>query len=170
MLKPRIAILVEELYEDLELWYPKIFFEAGGAKVTVIGKEKRAYKGKHGYPASPDVLLEKAKAKDFDAIIVPGGFAPDYLRRSKDALALVAAMDSAGKPVAAICHAGWVLISAGLVKGRTLTGYFAIKDDLVNAGAKYVDKPVVVDGNLITSRSPADLPFFCAAIETALGG
>jgi protease I len=169
MAKKRIVILVEKLYEDLELWYPKILFEALGADVEVVGPKKGTYQGKNGYPVEAHVAARDVGADDLDALIIPGGFAPDYLRRSRDALKLIKAAHEAGKPVAAICHAGWTLISAGLAKGRKLTGYSAIKDDLVNAGATYVDEPVVVDGNLITSRRPADLPWFCKAVAQALG-
>ena len=134
-----LGILVEKLYEDLELWYPKIFFEALGVKVKLIGLEKTEYRGKNGYPVMSDSRVRDVKASSLDAIVIPGGFAPDYLRRSKDVLKLVKAMDQAGKPVAAICHAGWVLISAGIVKGRKVTGYYAIKDDFKNAGVDFVD-------------------------------
>lgn len=164
----KIAILVETLFEDLELLYPKIYFEARGVSVKIIGPQKRNYIGKHGYEIQPDLNIEQAKPSDFDAVIIPGGFAPDYLRRSKPTLDFVRSMESSGKIVAAICHAGWVLISAGLVKGRRLTGYFAIFDDLRNAGGHIVDRPVVRDRHVITSRSPEDLPFFCDAIAKAL--
>lgn len=164
----RLVILVDNLYEDLEVWYPKIFFEANGDSVTIAGREARKiYRGKNGYPVESQVAIKNLKPVRFDAVIIPGGFAPDYLRRYPETLTFVKAMDEK-KTVAAICHAGWVLISAGIVRGRKITGYYAIHDDLRNAGAKlYPDKPVMVDGNLITSRSPADLPFFCQAITEA---
>lgn len=165
----RVVILVERLYEDLELWYPKIFFESIGVDVAVAGKEKKEYAGKNGYRVVPDVLFSLLRTEDFDGVIVPGGFAPDYLRRSKRAVTFVSDMDESGKVVAAICHGGWMIISSGVAKGRKLTGYHSIKDDLVNAGAEYLDKQVVVDGNLITSRFPADLPWFCDAIAVRLG-
>jgi protease I len=164
-----LVILVEKLYEDLEVWYPKIFFEARGVKVTVAGPDKTTYHGKNGIPVSAHARIADLDPKKIDAVIIPGGFAPDYLRRSSDVLTFVRTLERQGKPVGAICHAGWVLISAGLAKGRKLTGYFAIKDDLMNAGAKFMDAPVVVDKNLITSRFPADLPFFCEAIANQLG-
>jgi len=163
-----IVILAERLYEDLELWYPKIYFEAKGYRVTIVAPEKKTYEGKNGYPVEPGGTLAGTDPASIDALIVPGGFAPDYLRRSKPVLKLVAAIYKKRKTLAAICHAGSVLISAGVVKGRKLTGFSAIKDDLVNAGAEYIDAPVVVDGNLITSRDPSDLPFFCEAIEKAI--
>ncbi len=164
-----IAILVDNLYEDLEVWYSKIFLEAEGAKVTIAGREKKTYRGKNGYPIDAHLRIADLKPEKFDAVIIPGGFAPDYLRRYPETLEFVRGMHRAKKVVAAICHAGSVLISAKLVRGRKLTGYAAIHDDLKNAGARvYPDKSVVIDKNLITSRSPADLPFFCTAIKEAL--
>lgn len=164
-----IVILVDNLYEDLEVWYPKIFFEAEGTKVNIAGLEKKTYRGKNGYPIDSQIRLADLKPEKFDAVIIPGGFAPDYLRRYPEVIEFVRLMYKTKKVVAAICHAGWVLISAKLVKGKKMTGYYAIIDDLRNAGAVVVpDEPVVVDGNLITSRSPADLPFFCATIKEAL--
>lgn len=159
-----IAILVEDLYEDLELWYPALRMREAGATVKIVGPEKRVYKSKHGYEAVADVDAAKVKAADFDAIIVPGGYAPDKMRLNKHMVGLVRDGLKSGKCVAAICHGGWMLCSAGGISGRKVTGYIAIKDDLVNAGAKYEDKEVVVDGNLITSRKPDDLPAFCRAI------
>lgn len=164
----RVIILVENYYEDLELWYPKIFLSSQGIKVVIAGKEKKTYRGKNGYLVEPEVLFSDLKAGDWDAVIIPGGFAPDYLRRSKEVLDFVREMDKKKKIVAAICHAGWVLVSAGIIRGRRVTSYFAIKDDVKNAGADFVDQPVVTDGNLITSRAPADLPYFCEAIVKAL--
>lgn len=164
-----ILILVDNLYEDLEVWYPKIFFEAEGVKVTIAGREKKTYRGKNGYPIDAEVRIADLKQEKFDALIIPGGFAPDYLRRYPETIEFVRGMNRARKIFAAICHAGSVLISAKLVRGRKLTGYYAIHDDLKNAGAKvYPAKPVVIDRNLITSRAPADLPFFCTAIKEAL--
>lgn len=166
----RVLILVDDTYEDMELWYPKIRLTEAGAKVTVAGVEKRAYKGKHGYPVEADAKIAALRPEDFDCVVVPGGYAPDRLRRSKAALDFVRKMHEDGKVVAAICHAAWVPISAGIVKGRTMTCFSAIKDDLVNAGAKFVDRAVVVDGNIITSRTPDDLPDFCRAIIALLTG
>ncbi len=161
----RVAILAEDLYEDLELWYPYYRLQEAGAEVKVVGSGRAAtFKSKHDYPVQPDLDARSVTAEDFDAVIIPGGYSPDYMRRSHDMVAFVRDMDAAGKPVAAICHAGWMLVSAGIVKGRRATSYFSIKDDMVAAGADWVDAPVVVDRNLVTSRRPADLPDFCRAL------
>jgi protease I len=158
----RVAVLVEELYEDLELWYPVLRLREAGAEVKIIGpKAGDVYKSKYGYPAKADLGMEEVGAKAFNAVVVPGGYAPDRMRRHAAMLGFVRDMHEAGKPVAFICHAGWVPISAGIVRGRTVTSVSAIKDDLVNAGARWVDQEVVVDGNLISSRTPPDLPAFC---------
>jgi protease I len=126
------------------------------------------FKSKHGYPANADLASADARVADFDAVIIPGGYAPDLMRRNADMVRFVHDMDSAGKPVAAICHAGWMIASAKIVKGRRATCFYSVKDDLIAAGADWVDEPVVVDGNLITSRVPEDLPVFCQAIVKAL--
>lgn len=164
----KILILVEDLYEDLEFWYPKIRLEEEEAIVTVAAPEKKTYRGKQGMSVVPDILVSDVDSPRYDALVIPGGYAPDRLRRSKQVLELVRAFDAAKKVIATICHGGWVLISAKIVKGRHMTGFFAIKDDLENAGVLYHDEPVVIDGNLISSRSPADLPQFCRAIIKAL--
>lgn len=164
----RVLIFAGPEYEDLELWYPKLRLTEAGATVTVAGLGEPEYRGKRGYPIRVDGNVEQYKAEDFDVVIIPGGYAPDYFRRSDHLLELVREMDAAGKVVAAICHAGWVPVSAGIVKGRTMTCYHSIRDDVINAGAEYVDRPVVVDGNLISSRFPDDLPAFCQAIIEAL--
>ena len=157
----RIVALVDEIYEDLELWYPKIRLEEEGWKVTVAGPEKgRVYHGKHGYPCTPDVDIASVDSSDFDALLVPGGFAPDKLRRSEHVKELVKEFDADGKLIAFICHAGWVLISAGILRGRRATSTVGIRDDMRNAGAVWVDEPLVVDGNLVSSRTPADLAEF----------
>jgi len=158
------------MYEDLELWYPKLRLEEEGWTSVVAGLGEKTYQGKKGYPVSPDATVDEVDAKDFDALVIPGGYAPDILRRSPRVLALTREMYDAGKPVAFICHAGWVPISAGIVKGRRGTSVGAIKDDLVNAGMLWEDAPVVVDGNMITSRTPADLPHFAKALIAALKG
>jgi len=165
----RIAVLVEDLYEDLELWYPVLRFREAGAMVTVIGPEKKIYSSKHGYPVSADACMNEVRGDQFDAMIVPGGYAPDRMRRFDTMIDLVLQAHTAKKIVAAICHGAWLLASARIVDGRTLTCYFAIRDDLIHAGARYVDKEVVRDGNLITSRMPGDLPAFCRTIAEALG-
>ena len=164
----KIIIFVEANYEDLELWYPKIRLTEEGDKVVVAGTGDKAYKGKNGYPLEVDGNIKDYKAKDFDAVVIPGGWAPDMLRRYKEVLDFIKEIHKEGKVIAAICHAGWVLASAGIVKGRKVTCVSAIKDDMINAGAKYFDKEVVVDGNIITSRMPADLPAFCREIIRAL--
>ena len=159
-----VIILADDMYEDMELWYPRIRLIEAGANVTVAGVEKRTYKVKHGYPVDADAPISACKPEDFDCVVIPGGYAPDRLRRSQAVLDLVRRMHEGGKVVAAICHAAWVPISAGIVKGKTMTCFFAIKDDLVNAGATFVDQAVVVDGTIVSSRTPDDLPDFCRAI------
>ncbi len=166
----RVAVLVEEIYEDLELWYPALRLRESGAEVKIVGpKAGEVYKSKHGYPAKADLSMDDVNAADFDALVIPGGYAPDKMRRHQAMLTFVRAMHEAGKPVAFICHAGWVPISAGIVRGRIVTSVSAIKDDLVNAGARWVDEEVVVDGNLVTSRTPPDLPAFCREVIKVLG-
>ena len=164
----KVLILADDIYEDMELWYPKIRLTEAGAEVTVAGVEKRTYKGKHGYPVEADAEIAACRPEDFDCVVVPGGYAPDRLRRSEAVLKFVRKMHEDGKVVAAICHAAWVPISAGIVKGKTMTCFSAIKDDLVNAGAEFVDQAVVIDGNIITSRTPDDLPDFLRAIIESL--
>src|SRR6266566_9883397 len=164
----RVLFFAAPLYEDLELWYPKIRLEEEGASTTVAGMGEKTYPGKRGYPVTVDTNVEQVEASDFDALVIPGGFAPDQLRRSDTVLRLTREIYQAGKPVAFICHAGWVPIAAGIVKGKRGTSVGAIKDDLVNAGMLWEDSPVVVDGNLISSRTPADLPQFMRALIRAL--
>jgi len=164
----KIAILVEDSYEDLELWYPYYRLMEEGADVKLIGPEAKVYKSKHGYPAEADLSAAEAKAGDFQVIVVPGGYAPDRLRRYPKILDLVREVFENGGIVASICHGPWVLISANIMKGKKTTGFNSIKDDLVNAGAIYLDKEVVIDNNLITSRTPQDLPAFLPAIIAAL--
>ncbi|HKJ26102.1 MAG TPA: type 1 glutamine amidotransferase domain-containing protein [Anaerolineales bacterium] len=165
----KIAFLVEDLYEDLELWYPYLRCKEAGATVVLIGREgKETYESKHGYPVTVDLAAQDASRNDFDAVVIPGGYAPDKMRRYQSMLNLVNGIFDRGGVVAFICHAGWVPISAGIVAGKTVTSVSAIQDDLKNAGAKWVDKEVVVDGNLISSRNPGDLPVFCAALLEAL--
>jgi protease I len=156
------------LYEDLELWYPKIRLEEEGARTVVAGTGETTYQGKRGYPITVDTDVDQLSSADFDGLVIPGGYAPDIMRRSQKLLQLTREIYQAGKPVAFICHAGWVPISAGIVKGKRGTSVGAIKDDLVNAGLLWEDSPVVVDGNLISSRTPADLPQFCRALINAL--
>ena len=160
----RVAILVEDHYQVLEVWYPYLRLREEGIKAVLVGTGKKNYKSKEGYPAEEDLSIEKAKIEDFDAVVIPGGYAPDILRRYAQVNNFVREMFEKGKIVACICHGGWVLVSAGILKGKKVTGFSAIKDDLINAGAEFLDKEVVVDGNLITSRNPYDLPVFCTEI------
>lgn len=160
----RVAILLEEQYQVLEVWYPYLRLREEGFQTVLVGTGKRAYKSKEGYPAEEELTIKEANPADFDAVVIPGGWAPDFLRRHPEVNNFIKEMDSAGKVVASICHGGWVLVSAGILKGRTATSFSAIKDDVANAGAKFVDKEVVVDRNLITSRNPYDLPAFCREI------
>jgi protease I len=167
----RVAIFAEDLYEDLELWYPLLRLKGEGAEVVVVGSgDAKEHRGKYGYPVVVDQAISAVKAEDFDAVVVPGGYAPDRMRRHGGMVAFIREMAHQGKIVAAICHGPWMLASAEVVAGKTVTCFFAIKDDLVHAGATYRDAEVVVDGNLITSRQPADLPAFLDAIIAALGG
>jgi protease I len=163
-----VLFFAAPLYEDLELWYPKIRLEEEGARTVVAGLGERSYQGKRGYPVTVDASVDEVGAGEFDGLVIPGGYAPDILRRSPRVLQLVRDIYGAGKPVAFICHAGWVPISAGILRGKKGTSVGAIKDDLVNAGLLWEDSPVVVDGNLISSRTPADLPQFCRALIAAL--
>lgn len=164
-----IAILAEKLYEDLELWYPLIRLREAGADVVVVGMpDVESYTGKHGLTVPVDITADSVKAQDFDAVVIPGGYAPDYMRRHQAMLDLVRGVHDHGGIIAFICHAGWVPISAGIMKGKNVTSVTSIKDDLVNAGANWADQAVVKDGNLISSRNPGDLPVFCKTIIAAL--
>lgn len=160
-----VLVFTGDIYEDLELWYPKIRLEEAGAQVVVAGEEaNQLYAGKHGYPCHSDAAIDDMLSENFDALIVPGGFMPDKLRRLPKVLELVREFFESGKPVAAICHGGWIPISAGIYRGVRVTGSPGIKDDLVNAGALFEDAAVVVDRNSISSRRPQDLAEFCRAI------
>ena len=161
----RIAILVEEQYQVLEVWYPYFRLKEDGFQVNLIGSgSKEAYGSKEGYPAKVDKAINEVDASQYDAVIIPGGFAPDFMRRTPLMASFIKKLHDQGKIVAAICHGGWMLVSAGILKGRRATCFFAIKDDLIAAGADYVDEEVVVDRNLITSRKPEDLPAFVVEI------
>ncbi len=165
----KVAVLVEDHYQVLEVWYPYLRLKAEGITTVLVGTgAKKEYKSKEGYPAEEEISIKKVKADDFDAVVIPGGYAPDIMRRYKEINDFVKEMDAKGRIVAAICHGGWVLASAGVLRGREVTGFYAIKDDLVNAGASYVDRDVVVDRNMITSRNPYDLPAFCRQIVIKL--
>ena len=165
----RIAILAENLYQEMELWVPYYRLKEEGAEVKVVGAGgATSYASKHGYPVNVDAQAEAVSAMELDAVIVPGGYAPDMMRRHEAMVRLVREAAQHGKVVAAICHAGWMLASADVVRGKDVTSFFSIKDDMVNAGARWVDRDVVVDGTLITSRKPDDLPAFCREIVRAL--
>jgi protease I len=167
----KILILVETFYNEFEFWYPYYRLKEAGAQVTVVGSgSAETYQSKAGLPVTVDTTADKVTVADFDGVVIPGGYAPDHMRRHPAMVGLVRNIDKAGKLVAAICHAGWMLVSADIIRGRTVTSYFSIKDDLVNAGGNWVDKAVVVDGNLVTSRTPDDLPAFMRAIIGVLGG
>lgn len=167
----KFLMFVHDIYEDLELWYPKIRLEEEGAEVIVAGpKAGETYTGKHGYPCRADAAINDMVAADFDGLVLPGGFGPDKLRRSDKVKSLTREIHEAGKLIAHICHAGWIPISAGIMDGYTCTSTPGIKDDLTNAGATWVDEPVVVDRNMISSRNPGDLPHFCRAIMAWFNG
>jgi protease I len=165
----RAAVLVEQQYQEMEVWYPVYRLREAGCAVTLVGPEAgQTYPSKLGYPAKSDKSIKDVSADDFDLIVIPGGFAPDFLRRNEAILRFVSTMAEQGKVVAAICHGPWVLCSTQALKGRRATCFFAIKDDVMNAGANYVDAEVVRDGNLITSRKPDDLPAFLQTILQAV--
>ncbi len=165
----RAAVLVEQQYQEMEVWYPIYRLREAGCNVTVVGPEAgQSYPSKLGYPCKSDKAARDVSADDFDLLVIPGGFAPDYLRRSEAILKLVGSMVEQGKVVAAICHGPWVLCSTQALKGRRATSFFAIKDDVMNAGATWTDAEVVRDGALITSRKPDDLPAFLQTIIQAV--
>ena len=170
MTAPTILCLVGPEYEDLEVWYPKLRLEEAGFRVPLAGIGESSYRGKHGYPAPMDGHVNDYAADTLVGIIAPGGWAPDKLRRDGKVLSLVRDVHEAGGLVATICHGPWILISAGIVRGRTLTSTVGIRDDVVNAGATWVDRPVVVDGNIVSSRVPKDLPAFGRALVEWLHG
>lgn len=164
----KIAIFVAEMFEDLEFWYPYLRMQEEGAEVTAIGPEEERYMGKHGLPAKTDKGIDGVKAIEFDALIIPGGYSPDHMRRSPKMITFVREMDKQRKLVAAICHGPWMLASAEIIKGKKVTSFHSIKDDLIHAGAEWVDLKVVKSEHVITSRNPHDLPAFCTAIIEAM--
>jgi protease I len=165
----RVVILAEDLYEDQELWYPLLRLREAGATVCVVGPKAGAvYKSKHGYPVTTDMAASDVNLGDVAGVVVPGGYAPDRLRRHGALVRLVRDVHEKGAVVAFICHGGWVPISAGILKGKRATSVGAIRDDMVNAGADWVDEAVVRDGNLVSSRTPDDLPVFCKTLIDAL--
>lgn len=171
LINKKIAILIEKTFEDVEVLYPYYRLKEAGAEVYLIGPHKDTiYTGKWGYPLKSDLSIEEVKAEDFQGVIVPGGYAPDLLRRYDYVLKFVKDIFEQKKLVASICHGPWVLISAGILKGKKSTCTRAIKDDVINAGAIYSDEEVVRDGNLVTSRFPPDLPAFMRTILEVLKG
>ncbi len=159
-----LLAFLDDVYEDLELWYPKLRLEEAGYALKCCAPEIKTYAGKHGYPAVSDLLLKDARSEDYCGLLVPGGFMPDKLRRDARVLSLTREFFEQGKLVAFICHGGWIPISARILQGRRVTGSLGIKDDLENAGGLWVNEPVVVDGHLISSRTPRDLALFGAAM------
>lgn len=164
----RIIILIENMYNEFEYWYPYYRLKEAGAEVVTVGAGSSTYSSKAGISATADADATNLSASDFQGIVIPGGYAPDIMRRHPGMVKLVKDMFDSGKVVAAICHAGWMLASAKILDGKRVTSFFAIKDDLIHAGADWVDEAVVVDGNLITSRTPDDLPVFMKAIVKQL--
>ena len=165
----KIVLLAENVYQELELWVPYYRLKEEGADVTIVGTgSSQTYTSKHGYPVEVHKEAGQIDMSDYDGVVIPGGYAPDLMRRYPEMLKIVREAHRQGKMVAAICHAGWMLVSAGILKGKRVTGVSAIRDDLVNAGATYVDAEMVRDGNLITSRKPDDLPAFCREMVNVL--
>jgi len=161
----KVAVFTEDMYEDVEFWYPFYRLKEAGHEVTVMGSgRKDSFSGKHGIPNKADLSIKDARVEDYDAVVVPGGYAPDKMRLHPEFAQFVRRMHEQGKLVASLCHGPWILASAEIVEGRTLTCWPTLRDDMVNAGARYVDQEVVVDGNIITSRSPDDLPAFMAEV------
>jgi protease I len=165
-----VAILTAELFEDVELWYPYYRLLEAGFDVELVGGEAgRSYPGKRGTTAAATLAVADLSSGDVEGIVVPGGYSPDHMRRIPEMVGLLRDVGEAGKPAAAICHGPWMLASAGLVSGRRVTSFPSIRDDLVNAGGEWVDEAVVVDGNVVTSRTPADLPAFMPEVLRLLG-
>jgi protease I len=161
----KIAILLEKIYEDLELQYPRLRLKEAGHQVDVIGpKAGETYVGKHGYPQKAEKSAKDVRAEDYDLIVIPGGSSPDHMRRDEGMVKFIRNAAAAKKPMAAICHGPWMLCSTDALRGRRCTSFMSIVHDVVNAGGQWVDEEVVVDGNIITSRTPDDLPSFTKVI------
>lgn len=163
-----VAILTEKMYQDLEVWYPHYRLQETEIETVFVAPDEQKRDGKYGYPLSPDITIADANPVDFDGVIIPGGFAPDYMRRDRRMVDFVCDMYEEDKLVAAICHGGWMLASADIVNGKDVTSFYGIKDDMINAGANFIDQEVVKDGSLITARKPDDLPAFTKAIIDSL--
>lgn len=161
-------ILVGPEYEDLEVWYPKLRLEEAGFRAVFAGIGEASYRGKHGYPCTVDGHVRDFRGEELVGLLAPGGWAPDKLRRDRDVLRVVREADAAGRLLTTICHGPWILISAGVLRGRRLTSTVGIRDDVANAGGLWTDAPVVIDGNLISARVPSDLPAFGEAIVAEL--
>lgn len=167
----RVAVLAENMYQELELWYPLLRLREAGAETFVVGTgSASSYTSKHGYPAPVDLVADQVKASEIDAVVIPGGYAPDLMRRYPAMVSLVREAFAQGKVVAAICHAGWMLASADVLRGKRATCFFAIKDDLVNAGATWVDEAAFRDGNIVWGRVVEDIPDFNRELVAALAG
>ena len=167
----RVALMVDREYQELEVWYPLYRLREEGAEVVVVAPEAKAtYPSKLGYPCVSDAAAREVTGADFDAVIVPGGWCPDYMRRDESMIRFMQACAEAGCVLAAICHGGWMLCCTDALKGRRATSFLAIRHDMINAGAEWIDQECVVDGNVITARKPDDLPAFCKAIIQALAG
>jgi len=170
MAAKKVAIMVDQMYQVLEVWYPYYRLKEAGLEVDLVaGQADKEYLSKEGYPCVSQKGVKEVEAGEYDCMVVPGGYAPDYMRRDAAVVRFANEMAEKGKVIAAICHGGWLLCSTQVLQGRRATCFMAIKDDIRNAGAKYVDEECVVDGNLITSRKPDDLPAFCRAILQAMG-
>ncbi len=167
----KAALLAEDMYQEFELWIPYYRLKEEGVEVTVVGSGTApVHHSKYGVPVEVDKKASEVTADEFDAVVIPGGYAPDKMRIHPEMVSLVRDAFNKGKVVAAICHAGWMLVSAGILKGKRATSYIAIRDDMINAGAKWEDSEMVRDGNLITARKPDDLPAFCRAMIEAMEG
>jgi protease I len=167
----KVALLIDQKYQELEVWYPYYRLGEAGAEVVRVGPEAgREYPSKLGYPCPADAAAGDVQAADFAALVVPGGWAPDFMRRDEAMIRFVRDCAATDMVLAAICHGGWMLCCTDALRGKRATSFVAIRHDMLNAGADWVDAECVVDGRVITSRKPDDLPAFCGAILKALGG